>query len=122
MQIVRDVIAGCESWERMETLDDSLDFRTREFAFDGGALTIGAAFAFGRLASMCVTLDNLWTVDYAFDPDIFVRVQELVPRVRRVPFDPEFWCVPAPYCTRFRTLHPYIRQLGAMAHALPITS
>ena len=134
-QAVRGIIAGCPAWERLEMLDDDLDFRQREFALAGGGeLRVDAAFARHgsgpwRLASMCATLDGQWSVDYAC-PDVYVRVHELLTddrgcvqlRVLRCGPDPPdpFAMVPQPWCDRLRALHLHLRQLGAMADCLPI--
>lgn len=113
-------------------LDDSLDFRQREFALAGGGeLRVDAVFTqieVWRLSSMCVTLDGRWSVDYACDPGVYVRVNELqagddgcvqLRAVRATSPDP-FADVMRPWADRLRALHPFLHELAGMAESLPV--
>jgi hypothetical protein len=70
--LVATVVAGCPTWGAISMLDDDVDFKTQDIVFaDGDVLTLNAVFdTVGgrvRLASVCLTWNALWGIDYCFE-------------------------------------------------------
>lgn len=115
-------------------LDDEIDMRRRRFALaGGGSMDVDVSYArvagLSSLTGACVTMDDRWSIDYLFEQQMFRLHERQVNDggfvgVRPMPMTPEdpYAALPPSCAARFRSLAPYVTQLGVLADALPIAA
>lgn len=63
--VVRDIVFGHRSWERVDLFDDDIAFFTREFWFPHGMLRVNLVFECGALTSIHSSFDDVCGVEYS---------------------------------------------------------